>query len=239
MSKRILVTGGSRGLGLEFVRQYLADGAQVIAASRHATSSGELAELQLAHRDSLHIFSADVSDEHSRLGLVKQVAGTFQGLDLLIQCAGIASGNETFRYSFGKLSQSDLERTFLVNAISPLMLTEALTPLLIQGDAPLLVNISSDSGSVARKTSTGEGYGYSASKSALNMITKILSLELKEAGVTVIALHPGWVKTTMAYTERAPLEPQESVRGMKRVLESATIEDSGRFIDWKGNSMPW
>ena len=71
------------------------------------------------------------------------------------------------------------------------------------------------------------------------MITKILSLELQEAGVSVIALHPGWVKTTLAYTENAPLEPGESIDGMMRVIETINIEHTGSFLNWKGEEMSW
>ena len=71
------------------------------------------------------------------------------------------------------------------------------------------------------------------------MITKTLSVELEDSGIIVVSLHPGWVKTTMEYTENAPLLPTESVSGMVEVIESLNLEDSGKFIDWQGNEMPW
>jgi NAD(P)-dependent dehydrogenase (short-subunit alcohol dehydrogenase family) len=161
-------------------------------------------------------------------------------LDILINNAGIASGNEERRYRFGELIQEDLCRCLLVNSVAPLMMTEKFFPLLEKGSKPLIVNISSDSGSIARKRGGGNtGYGYSSSKAALNMITKLLSDELRESGVIVVSLHPGWVRTTMLYCENAPLGPTESIGGMIRVIESLEMDDSGNFLDWQGHVIPW
>jgi len=236
--KRVLVTGGSRGLGLEFVRQYLARGCRVVAASRGAGESQDLARLKAEHGDRLTVCTADVSDVASRRRLREDVAEEFEGLDLLIHSAGISSGNEEFRFEFGELDQDDLARTFLVNAIAPLMLTEQLVPLLEKGESPVVVSISSDSGSISQQCFPGR-YGYCASKTALNMITKTLSVELRDRGIIVVALHPGWVKTTMAYTENAPLEPADSITGMIDVIDSLAPRDSGRFIDRQRNEMQW
>jgi NAD(P)-dependent dehydrogenase (short-subunit alcohol dehydrogenase family) len=234
--KTILITGGSRGLGLEFTKKYLTMGHQVYAASRKP-GTPELEELNEKYPN-LHMHTLDVADGTSRDELFQTMSNEVEKIDILINNAGIASGNETFRYTFGELKQDDLCRTLLINSVAPLMVTEQFFPLLQQGDNPLVKNISSDSGSIGLKTRKGS-YGYSSSKSALNMITKILSSELQEAGVSVIALHPGWVKTTMAYTKNAPLEPEESIDGMMRVVETLNIEHSGSFLNWKGEEMPW
>jgi NAD(P)-dependent dehydrogenase (short-subunit alcohol dehydrogenase family) len=100
------------------------------------------------------------------------------------------------------------------------------------------VNISSDNGSIERNHQTGK-YGYCASKAALNMITTILSRELRDHGIKVIALHPGWVKTPMTRHEAAPLEPEESVLGMIRVIEALDSNSTGSFLDWRGERVPW
>lgn len=234
--KTILITGGSRGLGLEFTKKYLAKGHQVYAASRKPETP-ELKELNEKY-PKLHIHKLDVTDETSRDELYQTMSKKVEKIDILINNAGIASGNETFRYNFGELNQDDLSRTLLVNSIAPLMITEKFFPLLIKGDNPLVINISSDSGSLSQKKQKGS-YGYSSSKSALNMITKILSIELQDARVSVVALHPGWVKTTLAFTENAPLEPEESIDGMIRVIETLNIEHTGSFLNWKGEEMPW
>ena len=85
---------------------------------------------------------------------------------------------------------------------------------------------------------SGGKYGYCASKAALNMITKILSFDLREHGIVVISLHPGWVQTPMTRNEDAPLTPAESIEGMLQVIESLEMKDTGRFLDWKGNEIP-
>ncbi|MHA2175708.1 MAG: SDR family NAD(P)-dependent oxidoreductase [Candidatus Hodarchaeales archaeon] len=161
-------------------------------------------------------------------------------LDILINNAGIASGNEQMRYRFGELKQDDLSRCFLVNTVAPLMISQRFHPLLVKGINPVIVNISSNSGSISKKKGNGgTGYGYSTSKAALNMVTKMLSNEVKDQGIIVISFHPGWVKTTMLYTDKAPLEPPESISGMIKTIESIEINSSGQFLDWKGNQMPW
>jgi len=238
--KNILVTGGSRGIGLEFVRQYLLLGHRVFAASRNPEKSGELQKLIAEFDRRLSISQLDVSAEDSRHQLFRKLSKDISKLDILINNAGIASGNEERRYQFGDLHQDDLCRCLLVNSVAPLMMTEKFTPLLEKGTNPTVMNISSNSGSISQKRAGGDtGYGYSASKAALNMMTKMLSHELRDSGIIVVSLHPGWVRTTMLYCENAPLEPARSIDGMMRVIESLEMDDSGRFLDWEGNQLSW
>jgi len=237
--KNILVTGGSRGIGLEFTKQYLKRGYRVFAASRNPETT-DLQQLKAEHGDQLTICELDVSDGESRNQLYQELSEKAGKIDILINNAGIASGNEKARYRFGELDQEDLSRCFLVNSISPLMMTEKFFPLLQKGNEPIVVNISSNSGCITRKEGDGgTGYGYSSSKAALNMITKMLSHELKDHGITVVSLHPGWVRTTMLYCENAPLGPSESISGMIHVIDSLEMNSSGKFFDWKGNELPW
>ena len=236
--KTVVITGGSQGIGLEFVRQYLERGFHVFAASRNAQRTEGLHQLRKAHADRLSAHALDVRDEQSRRDFHEAISTQMASLDLLINNAGIISGNEEAPLPFGALEQQGLAKVFLVNAIAPLMLTECLFSLLCKGVDPVIVNITSDNGSIARNHQRGK-FGYSASKAALNMITKILSLELRDQGIKVVALHPGWVKTPMTQHEAAPLDPQESVRGMIRVIESLDTRDSGSFLDWKGERIPW
>ena len=236
--KTIVITGGSQGIGLEFVRQYLEKGFHVFAASRNVERAEGLQHLRKAHPGRLFTHPLDVGGGQSRRGFREAISTQTDSLDLLINNAGIISGNEKAPLPFGKLEQEELAKVFLVNAIAPLMLTEYLFPLLCKGVDPVVVNITSDNGSIARSHQRGK-FGYSASKAALNMITKILSLEFRDHGIKVIALHPGWVKTPMTRHEPAPLEPQESVQGMIRVIETLEAKDSGCFMDWRGERIPW
>jgi NAD(P)-dependent dehydrogenase (short-subunit alcohol dehydrogenase family) len=233
-----LVTGGSSGIGLEFVRQLLVQGWRVVAASRTAERCDVLQALGGEHGVRLLVRSVDVGSEVSRQALLGTVRPWTDRLDLLVNAAGIISGDEENTLAFGALDQEELARTFLINSIAPLMMVEAFSPLLERGTNSMVVNISSLNGSIARWDRAGK-YSYAASKAALNMITKGLSFELKEAGVCVVAFHPGWVKTWMTRNEPAPMDPEESVGGMLRVADSLTLEDSGRFLDWEGNEVPW
>jgi NAD(P)-dependent dehydrogenase (short-subunit alcohol dehydrogenase family) len=236
--KDIVVTGGSQGIGLEFTRQYLQQGHRVFAASRKAESSSGLQQLKTQYGDLLAIHQLDVSDAESRHDFYQALFARTAKLDILINSAGIIAGNEEYGYRFGDLRQEDIVRTFLVNSVAPLMMTEKVFPLLLKGTNSVVVNITSDNGSIMRKNRGGK-YGYSASKAALNMITKILSNELMENEIIVVALHPGWVKTPMTKNENAPLEPSESIGGMIQVIASLVMKDTGRFLDWKGNEIPW
>jgi NAD(P)-dependent dehydrogenase (short-subunit alcohol dehydrogenase family) len=238
--KNILITGGIRGIGLEFTRQYLGKGHRVFAASRAPEKSGELQSLKAEFDDHLQIYPLDVSVEASRHQLFQKLSQNVDALDILINNAGIASGNEKQRYPFGELDQDDLCRYLEINAVSQLIMSEKFTPLLKKGGNPIVTNISSNSGSIAQKMAGGDtGYGYSASKAALNMMTKMLSLELTDFGIILVAFHPGWVRTTMLYCENAPLEPAESIEGMIQMIDSLEIKDTGKFLNWQGHEVPW
>jgi NAD(P)-dependent dehydrogenase (short-subunit alcohol dehydrogenase family) len=225
---------------LEFTKQYLSKGDRVFTASRKPKKSAELRKLKAKFDQLLSIYPLDVSVKESRQQLFENLSKEVEKLDILINNAGIASGNEKRRYQFGDLDQEDLCRCLLVNAVAQLMMTEKFTPLLKNGNNPIVANISSVSGSIAKKRAGGDtGYGYSASKAALNMITKMLSHELSDDGIIVISFHPGWVRTTMLYCENAPLKPAESIGGMMQVIESLKMRDSGKFLDWQGTQLPW
>lgn len=236
--KNVLITGASKGIGLEFTRQYLQGGNRVFGASRKPENSSELQQLKSQHGDRLVIFQLDVSSEESRNIFYQALSAQAERLDILINNAGIIAGNEEYSYRFGELKQEDIMRTLLVNSIAPLMITERVFPMLLKSPQSVVVNITSDNGSIARRNSGGK-YGYCTSKAALNMITKILSNEFRNNEIIVIALHPGWVKTPMTRNEDAPLEPHESIEGMLHVINSLEMRDTGRFLDWKGNEVPW
>ena len=236
--RTVLITGGSSGIGLEFARQLLEAGCRVIAASRNAERSEDLRRLKAEHGGRVSVHRLDVGDEASRRGFFEAVSEEIESLDLLINAAGIISGDEESISSFGNLDQGELSRTLLINSIAPLMMTEGAFPLLKKGTRPVVVNMSSLNGSISLWNRPGK-YSYCTSKAALNMITRTLSVELRNAGILVVSFHPGWVKTWMTRNEDAPMEPAESVGGMMRVIEFLEPEDSGKFLDWKGNEIPW
>ena len=237
--KRILITGSSRGLGLEFVKQFLEKDNIVIASSRNPHKYQDLVELKNKYGDKLIITELDVSKEESRNAAFEEISKQVEKIDLLINNAGIRFGGERYSDTLGKLHKEDFSKIFMVNSAAPLLMVEKFLPLLEGSEKSVVINISSSSGCITRRTKKGGGFSYSSSKAALNMITKALSVELIDNNIITVSLHPGWVKTTMEYTENAPLTPTESVKGMIEVIESLKIKDSGKFIDWQGNEMPW
>jgi len=237
--KRILVTGSSRGLGLEFVKQLLDKGNQIIACNRNPLKYPDLLELKNKFEDKLVLIDLDVSSKDSIDNAFTMISKEVDGLDILINNAGIRFGGEKYCDELGKLHKEDFCNIFSVNTVAPVLIVEKFLPLIRNGRNPVIVNISSTSGSIGRRSRKGGGYSYGASKAALNMITKSLSIDLEEDSITVISMHPGWVKTSMEYTENAPLTTYESIKGMNRIIEGLSVKDTGKFFDWEGNELPW
>jgi NAD(P)-dependent dehydrogenase (short-subunit alcohol dehydrogenase family) len=230
---RALVTGANRGLGLEFVRQLLARGARVVAACRHPGRAHELTVQAAAHPGHLHVLPLDVARPATIAELVRETEALFDGLDLLLNNAGMLVAGERF----GSVEAESLETSFRTNAVGPLLLSQAFAPLLAKGARPRIGNVSSVLGSVAsvREFRTPS---YAMSKAALNMATALLARALAPQGVAVVALHPGWARTDMGGAQ-AEVEPRDAVAGLLRVLDALTPEASGGFRDWQGKPLPW
>ena len=230
--QRILVTGANRGLGLEFVRQLLARGDRVIAACRHPGKALALTELAAAHPGHLHILPLDLANERSIAECVREATALTDALDALINNAGMLVSGERF----GAIAHKALVDSFAANVAGQVLLTQALTPLLEKGRNPRVMNLSSRLGSLAGTKSIGTP-SYAMSKAALNMATRQLAAALAPR-VSVFCVSPGWVKTDMG-GENAPLTPHDSVAGLLKVLDAATKNDAGRFVDYKGAEIAW
>lgn len=221
----VLITGAGRGLGLEFARQYAADGWHVIACVRNPDKAEALKKI----KGEVTVERLDVVDESHIKALAARLKG--QSIDLLINNAGIygprGGHNDT---------KSWLE-VFNVNAIAPYHLAEALAPLVAKSKHKTIVNITSQMGSVA-STSSADSTIYRSSKAALNMVMKGLSHGLKDQGITVVLFHPGWVKTDMGGSG-APLEAPDSIGAMRKVIARLTAADSGKFFNYDGKPLPW
>jgi len=235
--KTVLITGASRGLGLEFTKQYLEGGNIVFASCRNPEKATFLLDEKERHEDILHIIKLDVTNEEGRNQAFKEISKKTDKLDILINNAGIISGNEQEPSALGEIYKEDFSKVFLVNSIAPLLVTEKFLPLLEKGSNSKVVNISSQNGSIALRNVGGK-YSYASSKAALNMITKILSYDLFDKGIVVIAIHPGWIKTDMG-GEEAPLEKEESVSQIINVIETTNIIKTGKFLDREGKHLPW
>lgn len=234
MTHWTLVTGANRGLGLEFVRQLLADGARVVATCRHPGKATALNTLVAEHPGHLKVLPLDVADARSREELVREwplAAGEDARIGLLINNAGVLHSGERF----GTLTADTLDDSLRTNVTGPLLLTQALAPLL--RDGARVANLSSQLGSIANTTRFGTP-SYAISKAALNMATVQLAHALRARGIVVVALHPGWVRTDMGGAQ-ASETPEASVTGLRAVIDGLGPDDSGRFLDWTGAALPW
>ncbi|MFZ5636180.1 MAG: SDR family oxidoreductase [Pseudomonadota bacterium] len=231
MALHCLVTGANRGIGLEFVRRLLARGDRVVATCRHPGKATALNTLAGEYPGRLHVLPLDVGVEKSRAELARELPLVCERLDLLVNNAGVLHSGERF----GALSQATLEDTLRTNTVGPLLLLQTLAPTL--ADGARVANLSSMLGSIAGTERFGTP-SYNISKAAQNMATVLAAHALRDRGIVVLALHPGWVQTDMG-GEGAQIPPAESVAGLLRVVDAATLADSGRFLDWQGRPMAW
>lgn len=229
-----LVTGANRGLGLALARHLLERGDHVIAACRVPGRATALNGLAGEHPGRLHVLPLDVADARSRsafAGELPLVLGEGRRIDLLFNNAGVLHAGERF----GTLDEERLAHSLRVNALGPLLLVQALAPLL--ADGARVANLSSQLGSIADCTRFGTP-GYSISKAAQNMATVQLAHALAERGIVVVALHPGWVQTDMGGGQ-ATETVDASAAGLLHVVDGLDAGDSGRFLDWRGRALPW
>lgn len=221
----VLITGANRGLGLEFAKQYSEDGWTVIGTARTPGRAVALNALDV------EVMQLDVTDAESVARLASDLDG--RAIDMLINNAGIFPRYNT-------LAETEFESVAMildVNVIGPMRVTQALLPNLTAGGQKKIVNITSGLGSI-ENNGFGRFYGYRESKSAINMFSKTLAVELADQGFTVIAQHPGWVQTDMGGPE-ATLTPEESITGMRAVIDNVTSEDSGTYWGVEGEQVPW
>jgi NAD(P)-dependent dehydrogenase (short-subunit alcohol dehydrogenase family) len=229
--RHCLVTGANRGLGLEFVRQLLARGDRVVATCRHPGKATALNPLAGEFPGRLHVLPLDVTDPKSIAELARELPLVCESLELLVNDAGVLHSGERF----GSVSAANLDDSFRTNARGPLLLVQALAPLL--ADGARVANITSELGSIAALTRFGTP-SYNISKAAQNMATALLAKALAARGIIVLALHPGWVQTDMGGSG-ATLTPAQSVQGLLQVIDRATLQSSGQFFDWHGDALSW
>lgn len=219
----VLITGANRGLGLEFARQYAETGWQVIATARDPGSADDLRSLK-----GVRVERLDMSD----LDEVERFGRGIDELDLLIANAGTYGPREVYTAEAAR----EWEDTFAVNTIAPFLLAETVLPA-VERSRGKLIAITSKMGSIADNNSGGY-IAYRSSKAALNAAWRVLAMEVRSRGVIAAVLHPGWVQTRMGGAS-APLEPEESVAGMRRVIEQLGPAQSGSFFDYAGEPVPW
>jgi NAD(P)-dependent dehydrogenase (short-subunit alcohol dehydrogenase family) len=216
----ILITGANRGIGLEMARRYSARGDEVIAVCRKSSKELDVPGIRT-------IEGIDVTSTESVTRLVQELQGKI--IDCLVNNAGILDRN-----NLGSLDWESMERQYRVNALGPLLVTDALRSNLTQGSRVFI--ITSRMGSIDDNTSGGS-YGYRMSKAAVNMAGKSLSVDLEKAGIAVFLLHPGWVSTGM--TGHTGISVQDSVGGLIERMDALDISQTGTFWHQEGYELPW
>ncbi len=227
----ILITGANRGIGLELARQFAADGWQVLACCRDPDGAESL---QALARDngSVEIHALDVTDYDQVDALARALSG--RPIDVLLSNAGIYGPKGV---GFGNVDPAEWREVLEVNTIAPLMLVQAFVDHVAASERKLVAVVSSKVGSIA-DNSSGGSYLYRSSKTAVNQVVKCLSIDLADRGISAISLHPGWVQTEMG-GPHAEIGTDESVTGLKRILESAGPAQTGQFIEYNGDPIAW
>ncbi|MEI7840764.1 MAG: SDR family oxidoreductase [Methylococcaceae bacterium] len=228
----ILITGANRGLGLEFAKQYAADGWQVLACCREPESATALTKIANEFSN-ISVSPLDVADLAQIDELAQQLDGV--AIDVLLNNAGVYG--DTAGRGFGNLDVAEWQKTMTINVFAPVKMTEAFLPNLKLGSQKKVVAMSSLMGSLADNDSGGSIL-YRSSKAALNAAMKSVAIDNRANELAVLILHPGWVKTDMGGSN-APLEIPESVQKMRDTIANFTVAQSGEFLRYDGKSLPW
>ena len=228
----LLITGANRGIGLELCKQYLEADWKVHATCRDPDNATRLSVLADKYPDTLTIHTLDVRNTDQITDLKNQLGDL--AIDVLFNNAGIYAAEAG---DFGSTDTEVWLDAFKVNVISPMKMVEAFSNNVANSDKKIIANMSSKMGSIADNGSGGS-YAYRSSKSALNSTMKSAAHELKDNGITVLLLHPGWVRTTMG-GPNGELSSEESANSLRKTLDKATMKDTGKFFDIDGSIIPW
>ncbi|EDV20829.1 uncharacterized protein TRIADDRAFT_31297 [Trichoplax adhaerens] len=237
----ILVTGANRGLGLKLIEVLLASSnppKHVFACYRDAGRTTDLQKLASKHSN-LKLIEMNVTSDteiQSAFSTVESMISN-DGLDVLVNNAAILD-----KSNLRDITPEIMENSFRINTVAPLMIVKAFLPLLekpkdntVNG---AILNISSIAGSLIKSSSLPDRYPYKCSKAALNMITKTLSIDLKDKKIAALAIHPGWMATDMGGSN-APHSPERSARAIIDLISQLTMDKSGEFVNIHGDAIPW
>ncbi len=221
-----VVTGANRGIGNFWTSKLLEEGWKVYAGYRNDLGGLKIIEnsnliplkLDVTNNDSISEFSMKIDDN----------------IDLLINNAGVPDGRWR---SVEEIDDEWALEVININSLGPVRMVKSLYPKLKGGDLTKIIMISSLMGSID-DCKIGRSYAYRASKTALNMFAISMKKECLEDNISFLILHPGWVKTRMG-GDKAPVELEESVNGMMKLVENHKLEDSGKFMSFDGKEINW
>ena len=234
MIKTAFITGADKGLGFSLTKRLLREGMRVFAGQHHTDS--DLLKLAETFPQTFTPVPLDVTQLDSVRQAASRVADLTPALDILINNAGVMLESST------PLPELDLARlpllaTLDVNTFGPLRMVQQFLPLLEKGDRKLIINISSEAGSISNCWRESE-FAYSMSKAALNMQSKILQNYLKPRGFKILAVHPGWMRTDMGGAE-ADILPDEAAEGIFHLAEKNWDPNDEIYMDYRGQPMSW
>jgi len=224
----VMITGANRGLGLEFTRQYAADGWTVIATCRDPFNPGELATID----GDIQVHGLDVGNHPQVDRLARDLGDT--AIDVLINNAGIYGPRD---YDAETIDYAAWEEVFRINTFAPLKVATAFADHVSQGGHMKVVTVTSKMGSIADNTSGGN-YIYRSSKAALNAAMRSFAVDISGRDVISVVVHPGWVRTDMGGPSGL-ISAAESVSGLRAVITSLSPADSGKFFNYDGSIIPW
>jgi NAD(P)-dependent dehydrogenase (short-subunit alcohol dehydrogenase family) len=230
----IVITGANRGLGYELTLAAAQRGHKVIAGIRSPQPEGKFLELIGRFPDQIEPVQLDVCSEETITRLSEKLLAERQTVDAIINNAGILLGRGV---AIEEMPMEVIIQTFEINLFGPMMVIKHLLPLMSDGgDSRAIINISSEAGSLSN--AYGGDYPYAISKTAINMFSKQLKKYVKDRGIRVYAIHPGWIKTDMG-GEKAPGDPAESATSIIDIVErKKDIDPETFFINYKGEPMP-
>lgn len=225
----VAITGAGRGIGLELARQHLDAGDRVIALVRNPASATKLGEMAAASVGKLTVHAMDVGDQASVSAGAAETSG--EAIDLLYNVAGVSGPTASELESSDWAEWNDV---FNIMVQGPLRVLQAFLPRM--GAGAKVINFSSQL--AASTWPYGGYYAYAAAKAALNRLMRSVATDLKERGVIVGLVHPGWVQTEMG-GDGADITPQESAEGIRKVAAAWTLDRSGDFLKWNGETHAW
>ena len=243
-----LIVGGGHGIGLALVRALVSKGypCRVYVTYRQEDQASELFDFAGEHSTSVTTFHTNPIEEASLESLRDGISKDTDHLDLIINCVGILDGKwGRPEKSLRDISVSQLTEYFAINSMITPLLAKVFRPFLRSEELSLFASISAKVGSIGDNR-LGGWYGYRASKAALNMFVKNISLEFSQHKIpcVVLSIHPATTETNLskAYIARSKLKihsPEETAKNILSVIDRSSVTDSGKFLDWQGMEVPW
>lgn len=249
INKNILIIGASRGIGLGFVTSLLQreENVNIYATYRQKETAQDLFQLQIQYSDSLKLLQLDVTKEEQISNLAKSLKQDISDLHLVVNCVGILhQDNIKPEKSLRHINSENLLSYFQINSITSVLLAKHLLPFFRHSQKNVFAAISAKVGSIGDNY-LGGWYGYRASKTALNMFMKTVSIEYKRTcpQTVVVVLHPGTTDTDLSKPFQKNVPPEKlfsverTVNQLLNIIDNLTENDTGKFFSWDGSHLPW